>query len=196
MTTIEKPRFPAALALSVAYALVADLRPHCIEGRIVIAGSLRRRKADVGDIEIVFVPRESPAPAVDLFAPPPMLAATDAAITELLARGILAKRTNAIGRESWGLKNKLAKHVASGIPVDLFTATESNWWNYLVCRTGGAETNVAICTAAIRKGWKWTPYGDGFSKPKGLGREVIPVADEREVFDLVEMPYLEPWERR
>jgi hypothetical protein len=30
----------------------------------------------------------------------------------------------------------------TGIPVDLFAATEDNWWNYLVCRTGPADSNA------------------------------------------------------
>lgn len=36
----------------------------------------------------------------------------------------------------YGSKNKLMRHRASGIPVDLFSATTANWFNYLVCRTG------------------------------------------------------------
>lgn len=46
----------------------------------------------------------------------------------------------------WGEKNKLAVHVRTGIPVDFFAATEANWWNYLVCRTGGEQNNIAIAS--------------------------------------------------
>jgi hypothetical protein len=45
----------------------------------------------------------------------------------------LQKRASEKGTFSWGPKNKLALHRA-GIPVDLFSATEDNWWNYVVCR--------------------------------------------------------------
>lgn len=95
----------------------------------------------------------------------------------------------------WGAQNKLARHVASGVPIDFFTTTAANFWNYLVCRTGGARTNVAICNAAIKKGWKWNPYGEGFSRAAGLGREVHAVASEREVFEFVGLDYLEPGDR-
>ncbi len=83
----------------------------------------------------------------------------------------------------WGEKNKLAVHVASGVPVDLFAATEANWFNYLVCRTGPGESNIAIASAAKAMGWQWHPYGTGFSRPVGLGTEGRAVASEREVFE-------------
>ena len=41
-------------ALSIAETLVAELTPAC--KRIEIAGSIRRQKPDVGDIEIVAIP--------------------------------------------------------------------------------------------------------------------------------------------
>ena len=84
------------------------------------------------------------------------------------------------------------RHVPSGIPVDLFATTEACWFNYLVCRTGGADNNLAICFAAQRAGWKWTPYGPGFTRGSG---EVHLVRSEREVFEFVGLPYLEPEQR-
>jgi DNA polymerase/3'-5' exonuclease PolX len=191
----DKPRFAHAAALAVAKELVEVMRPHC--RRIIVAGSLRRRKPDVGDVEILFVPSARPEPVVreDMFAEPEFLPATDAVIESMLARGVIVKRPNIIGGTSWGMKNKLAIHCATGIPVDLFATTDAAWWNYLVCRTGGAESNVAVCLAAQRKGWKWNPYDEGFSERSGLARKVHPVTSEREVFELVGLEYREPWER-
>lgn len=195
-TLADKPKFAHAAALAVAKEIAELLRPHCRS--IIIAGSLRRRKPMVGDVEILFVPSQRPEPVAreDMFIEPAFLPATDAAIESLLARRVLGKRLNAKGGTAWGEKNKLARHLASGIPVDLFATTDAAWWNYLACRTGGAESNVAICMAAIRKGWKWNPYGDGFSAPKGLARETHAVNSEREVFEFVGLEYLEPWERK
>jgi DNA polymerase/3'-5' exonuclease PolX len=110
----------------------------------------------------------------------------------LLQSGRLAKRTNVNGSEMWGHKNKLAVHVASGIPVDLFSARLGNWFNYLVCRTGGAESNMRIASAAQAKGWKWNPYGVGFTNETGSD---VFVNSERDAFELVGLKYLEPWER-
>ncbi len=59
--------------------------------------------------------------------------------------------------------------------------------------------NTEIASAAQRKGWKWNPYGVGFSKErKALRKTTIDlhcVASEREVFEFVKLPFLEPWER-
>lgn len=53
-------------ALGLARILADDLRPHC--SRIEIAGSIRRGKAWVNDIEIVAIPKQVPvAAAEDLF---------------------------------------------------------------------------------------------------------------------------------
>jgi DNA polymerase/3'-5' exonuclease PolX len=81
------------------------------------------------------------------------------------------------------------RHVASGIPADLFAATRENWWNYLVCRTGPADSNMRICMGAQARGWKWNPYGAGFSDPEG---NVRVMDSERAVFDFVGLPYREP----
>ena len=50
-----KTKRPYSQVLPIAESLVEKLRPAC--ERIEIAGSLRREKAMVGDIEIVAVPR-------------------------------------------------------------------------------------------------------------------------------------------
>jgi DNA polymerase/3'-5' exonuclease PolX len=126
----------------------------------------------------------------DLFATS-LVPSTDAALNSLIDDGILAKRKNVKGSEMWGEKNKLAVHVRTGVPVDFFATTESAWWNYVVCRTGPGESNIAIEVAAQRKGWKWNPYGEGFTD----GGKVIPVRSEREAFELVGLPYKEPKDR-
>jgi DNA polymerase/3'-5' exonuclease PolX len=184
----DKVKFPFADGLAVARVLCAALEP--VTTRLIVAGSMRRRKDMVGDVEILFVPRFQAVP-FDLFGTVVQMSLADDALAGLLENGTLAKRLNVKGSDMWGEQNKLARHVASGIPVDLFTATEANWFNYLVCRTGPGQSNIAIASAAKRMGWQWNPYGVGFSR----GAEVRPVASEREVFEFVGLPYREPWER-
>jgi len=179
--------------MAVAKELCDALKP--VTERLIVAGSLRRRKAEVGDVEILFVPKFITAAKHDLFAPPKPVNCADFLLELLLADGVLAKRPNKGGGFAWGEKNKLAIHVASGIPVDLFTASEANWFNYLVCRTGPGESNIRIASAAQARGWKWNPYGEGFSRASGLGTELHRVASEREVFEFVGMEFKEPWER-
>ncbi len=188
-----KTRFPRAAALTVAKELCDALKP--VTTRLIVAGSLRRRKAEVGDVEILFVPVVAQYKTGLFSEDTKSVSLVDECLAGMLKAGVLAKRPNRTGGFAWGEKNKLALHVASGIPVDLFAATDENWFNYIVCRTGPGESNIRIAAAAQKIGWQWNPYGAGFSRPNGLGREERRVTSEREVFEFVGLPYLEPWER-
>jgi len=188
---MSKTKFPREQAMEVAAALCNCLKP--ITERLIVAGSLRRRKAEVGDIEVLYIPRVIQAQDPNELLPKLVTVnLVDEWLKVVLAAGVLVKRQTKTGAEPWGAKNKLAVHVNSGIPVDFFSATDANWFNYLVCRTGSADNNLAICNAAMAKGWKWNPYGVGFTNDRG---EIVPVTSEREVFEFVGLPYKEPWER-
>ena len=135
-----KPKFPRADALRVARFLYVALADHCVW--LVFAGSLRRRKELVGDIELVFIPKLT-TQAEDFFTAT-SVSKVDLVLHDLIARGVIEKRRNVNVSEMWGPKNKLARHVASGIPVDFFATTEAARFNYLVCRTGGSASNMEI----------------------------------------------------
>lgn len=187
-----KTRFPAAEAARIAEMLRVDLVPYC--HRVIVAGSLRRGRAEVGDIELVFIPRveQCPRPG-ELFSDLEEVDVADSWLNTMVRSGTLAYRPNVKGSFTWGLENKLAIHVPSGIAVDLFATTEAAWFNYLVCRTGGAESNKRICMAAQAKGWKWNPYGAGFTSRDGLHHHRV--SSEREVFDFVGLAYVDPKDR-
>lgn len=186
----DKRRWPRTEALAVASDLLEALND--VTERITIAGSIRRRKPTVGDVELLFIPtiadRRIPG---DLFACTEPVDLAGERLEAMLTAGILAKRLNVEGRPTWGIRNKLAVHVATGIPVDLFATTASSWWNYLVCRTGPAESNTEIATRAQARGWKWQPYGAGFLTPAGVHQ----VTSEADVFHAVGLAYRAPDER-
>lgn len=166
--------------------------------RLIIAGSIRRQKPTVGDIEILYVPRLVPAKqSLDLFAPA-FDNMADQEIAALEAGGFLTRRLNINGSETFGPKIKLMEHAESGIPVDLFATTVASWWSYLVCRTGPKESNIAICEAAKRKGWKWSPFV-GFERfitgDAGETETYYPTS-EKDVFDFAGLQYHEPRRRR
>ncbi|ODU24145.1 MAG: hypothetical protein ABS95_02225 [Verrucomicrobia bacterium SCN 57-15] len=188
----DKPKFPRDLALAATREILVRL----VTERVIVAGSLRRRKKEVGDIEILYIPKkhyQHDVEASDLFQSRARVRnLTDHSIVEMIKSGLIRPRENVLGRTTWGDKNKLAVHVASGIPVDLFATTESAWFNYLVCRTGSAENNIRISAAAQAKGWSWHPYALGFTNERG---NLVRVESEEDVFRLVGLPYLQPWER-
>lgn len=188
MGSPDKIRFPRDVATAVALELLAALTPGC--ERILFAGSYRRRRAEVGDLEVLYIPKRGPAPD-DFFADQADQA--DGCIARLEASRILRRRLNVNGTETFGAKNKLMVHTLSGLPVDLFVATRENWFNYLVCRTGPATSNTALAAAALARGYRWQPYGAGFTRLSD--GEVIPMGSEAEVFDFVRMPFLAPHRR-
>ena len=191
---MKKINFPRSEGVAVAREIVRVLEPCC--SRLIVAGSLRRRKNEVGDVEILYIPKRVRAvDPSDLFQQTVMVNETDKVIEDLLAKEILTKRLNVNGSETWGPENKLSVHRFSGIPVDLFSTNEACWFNYVVCRTGGADTNTRIATQANKKGWKWNPYGPGFTQLPSHGHGKFRVACEQDVFSFVCLPYQEPWER-
>lgn len=181
------------MASQIADALVHELAP--ATERIIVAGSIRRQKSTVGDIEIVMIPRMVEV-KLDMFNTG-TIPATDETIQRLIETKVLRKRLNKLGSEMFGAKNKLMAHIPTGIKVDLFSTTEAAWHNYLVCRTGPAESNTLIATLAQKRGWKWNPYGSGFSRggPLAGSTEQVDMHSEADVFRFVGLTPLPP-ERR
>ena len=185
----KKKKWPWDVALPAAKEICARLAPAC--ERIAIAGSLRRGKSEVGDIEILFEPRMSTRP--DGLFDTRIISVADEAIEQLLHGGYFAKRPNKNGVFAWGESNKLAIHTASGIPVDLFSTSEEKWWTALVIRTGSKETNLRLTTGANKLNRTLNAYGYGTTDRKT--GETTRATSEQDVFELCGVPYLEPKDR-
>jgi DNA polymerase/3'-5' exonuclease PolX len=167
-------------AKAIATELMCFLAPFC--ERITIAGSVRRQKPEVGDIELLCIPKfDGP---VDLL---------DRKLKWLIATRVLEYRPNKKGIKTYGPKNKLLRHVNSGIGIDIFSTTEDCWAVSLVVRTGGEATNKEIASRAIERGMRWHAYGRGFTLADGS--ELI-CHSEEDVFKAVGLRFLQPWERK
>lgn len=173
-------------ALRVAGILCAAL--NSVTSRLIVAGSLRRRKETVNDIEILFVPKFEDRPA-DMFSNKSVDLAEEA-INGLLASGALEKRPKSNGTYTWGAKNKLALY--NGVPVDFFATSEEYWWVSLVIRTGALAMNLELTTGAQKLGRSLNAYGAGVTCSDNT---VIPATSEEDVFYLCGVKYREPWER-
>lgn len=172
------------MALAAAYELKNALSPFC--ERIEIAGSLRRGKPEVGDIELVFIPKMDDR-QIDFFTSAPVDTASEK-ITGLLNDEVISKRPNVNGDFTWGERNKLAIH-ASGIPVDFFSTKADNWWVSLVIRTGSKETNLALTMGAQKKNATLNAYGCGVTWSDG---SITKATSERHVFEMCGVAYQEP----
>ncbi len=186
---VEKIRWPATIARPIANELVAQLQARCEQ--ICIAGSLRRRKAEVGDIEILYVPRigQVRRPG-ELFPKSGSLA--DELIEQWLSNGVLTKRPNRNGGTTWGEQNKLAIHAVSRIGVDLFATTPERWFVSLVVRTGSAGMNTKLAASAQQRGLRLHAYG--VIERTATSEQIVPQS-EREVFELCGVSYREPGQR-
>ena len=178
-------------AEGVAEKIMAYLADFC--ERWQIAGSILRKKLMVSDIEILYIPvlGERPNPG-DMFDASKVNFMHDA-IAVLLSTGILEMRPKENGQFTNGPLNKLMRHKKSGVGVDFFGCTSETWWNNLVCRTGGKDSNMAVSMAAIRMGYTWNCTGRGFSSL--TGGPAVPVDSEEDVFKFVGLPYLPPEKR-
>ena len=201
MTT--KTRFDLRIAEPVAERLVEQLLPYC--ERIKIAGSIRRRKWDVGDIELLCIPKyRTEEQQVDLFT------TEEVNVDELneyltyesgqyssgtTHRCIFDLRVKSNGSiAGFGPKNKLLIDIESGIPVDVFTTDERNWGMALMVRTGPAEFNIEMMARFKKLRHKGHAYG-GITLNTWLGERgqtEVDCPDEETVFEHLKIAYQPP----
>ena len=183
-----KRKHPYAQAHRIATQLVDKLRPAC--ERIEIAGSLRRKQAEVGDIEIVAIGR----PILDLLGEP--FKTTE--IEYLLQQWVDDRH---IEMRKDGFKYKQFDFCASeGTPytVDLFLVQPETWGVQLLIRTGPAAFSKRMVTSKSSGGWRpdYLFVRDGRVWGRSSNDLPLNTPEERDVFDLWQMDYIEPEERR
>jgi len=155
-------RIRLSIAEQVAEPLLQYLKaiPAVEEG--VIAGSYRRRKETVGDLDILVTCRKA-EPAMDRF-----LAYDE--VEEVVSKG----------------KTRSTVLLRSGLQVDLRVVPEESYGAALHYFTGSKAHNIAIRTMAVKRGLKLNEYGVFKGRKRVAGRT------EREIFAQVGLPYIEP----
>jgi DNA polymerase (family 10) len=176
--TETNTRFPAMIALGVARRIVEELKS--VSLRIEIAGSLRRGKPAVHDVDIVLLPQR-PSDQLVLGGEMPL----DQILRRLVARGSL---TEVRGKE----KIKCFMAVKTGIPVDLYIASPETWTTLLLIRTGSKEHNIKLAQRARQLAMKLRASGDGIEDASG---QLLRVSTEEELFSLLQVPYIPPEDR-
>lgn len=177
---------PILEILPIAEQLLNVLRPFC--HRIEIAGSIRRRKALVADIELVAVMKIA---EIQLPAPTDMFGKASAA--ERVKKSLLWMHLDEVVKDEDRLKwgEKYRQLMVNGVKVDLFTATLDTWgWIYLV-RTGSAEFSKAVVQKLNASGYTSV---DGQIQERYMHRP-IKTPEEDDVFRLAHMPPVPPQQR-
>jgi len=183
-------RWPLLQASTIAQDMMDLLETSC--ERLAVAGSIRRRKPDVGDCELLAIPRLGQA--TDLWGkginPLERVSLLDYRVVQLIKMGVLAYRLDVRGRKTFGPLNKLLMHMASGIPVDLFSTTAQHWGMALLVRTGPKEFNVRVMSRFKELGMAGHAYG-GVT----VNQAEAPCPNEVDVFNLLGWQFIPP-ERR
>jgi DNA polymerase/3'-5' exonuclease PolX len=183
----DKERIPLADARRIAIAVLAELQPYC--ERIEIAGSIRRARDMIGDVEILCIPKPT---AHNLFGEPLSDAVTD--YLSKLPPG-WAKRLSKAATPTFGKYNKLMLYrypeLFITFPVDIFSTTHENWGMALLIRTGPYEFNKAVMIRFRELGMRGHAYG-GVTDAHG---NEIPCPDEETVFRLLQWEYVPPEKR-
>ena len=134
----DGPRLPRAQALELARQVVDLLRPVC--ERVEIAGSLRRCKPDVGDIEIVCIPSVSyltdlSGEKTEVHSP-----------TQIYA----AMRDGGFTCTEGG--DRLAKFAGGACPIEIYITTPERWGVIFTIRTGPADWTKLLVTQRSKGG--------------------------------------------
>lgn len=124
-------------AQRTAQEVVKRLGPYC--QRIEIAGSIRRKKHQVNDIDLVLIPN-------DLWN--------------------LHHEIMGLGQVRMS-GSKIMRVMAGSVQVDIYIADEDTWATLLLIRTGSAENNIRLATLAKKRGWRLAASGDGLFNEKG-----------------------------
>lgn len=150
-------------AVGYAEAIVARLRKVPGVYEAIPVGSVRRRRATVGDLDILVTARSSTAPR-RAFVQMPEVAA-------VLAEG----------------PTKSSVRLTSGLQADLRVLPRESLGAALHYFTGSKAHNIALRTRAVRRGLKVSEYGVFDREGHRLGG-----AREEEVFQAVGLPWIPP----
>lgn len=180
-----KAKIPLKEALPVASRLADLLRPAC--RRIEVAGSIRRRRAEVGDIEIVAIPKieeiEVPRAQLGLFGEQP----TEKKSVNRLWEAV--HRLNVLHLKGG---DKYQQFVFDGLKVDLFTCAEGNWGWALLVRTGSDNFSRFIAGRLNDNGYT---SRDFWIESRWGSLKKIETPAEEDVFNLAKQPFLSPEKR-
>jgi len=184
-------------ALSIAQNLVEELIPVC--ERIQIAGSLRREKSEVKDIEIVAIPARGETHVIDMFGN--VIESKKCSTLDTLLDFNLGQEAFAWEKDEeikrWGPRYKRLRHRETGIRCDMFLTDKERWAYQLTIRTGPAGFSKAIVTLALRRGWHFTDsllhlHTKDEGKPCPVGEKcsfVRQINTEAELFKVLGLPW-------
>jgi len=163
-----KERIPIYEAELIAEDIISHLKKVPAVDKISIAGSLRRRRETIGDIDIL-VASDKPDQVMDSFTTLPQ-------VNQILAKG----------------STRSSVRIESGRQVDIRVVETDSFGAALHYFTGSKAHNIRIRELGIKKGLKINEYGV-FKRGKGNEQHAkIGGIKEIDIFKSIGMPYISP----
>jgi DNA polymerase (family 10) len=156
-------------ALSAAEPLLENMREHPDVIRCSTAGSLRRFKEVIGDIDLL-ASSKKPAAVIEFFVSQP-------GIVKVLAKG----------------ETKASVILDGGIQCDLRVVSDAEFPFALAYFTGSKEHNIVMRQRAIQRGLRLNEYGLFKSKEETRDPKLlVPCKTEDEIFEKLDLVYVSP----
>lgn len=184
---------PLATALHYATQIVSWLNPYC--HRLTIAGSIRRARPWVNDIDIVAIPIITEATD--------MLGAVIARKNHCLQflQDYVTQANPSASKHTTphfisGGENEDSKQILIQLPkcqLDLWFATPETFATRLLMRTGSKEHNIWLCERAANRSLRWNPYA-GLSDPASPGA-FLPAETEEQLYNYLGLEFIAPQNR-
>lgn len=161
-------RFLLNRATQWAEELLGDLRGLPEVNLVEAAGSLRRRRETIGDLDFIVSTRH-PEKVSEFFTTHPL-------VETVLAKG----------------ETKSSVMLKSGIQCDLRVVANDAYPFALVYFTGSKEHNIRLRSRALERGWSLNEYR--FSKAEGRpeSHPIPKVPDERALYRALDLDFIEP----
>jgi DNA polymerase (family X) len=156
-------------ALVAAEPILENLRSHPDVIRCSTAGSLRRFKEIIGDIDFL-VSSKNPAAMIEFFV-------TQPGILNVSAKG----------------ETKASVILTGGIQADLRVVSDAEFPFALAYFTGSKEHNIIMRQRAIQRGLRLNEYGLFRSDVETRDPQLlVPCRTEEEIFRALDLPYIAP----
>jgi len=180
---MAKQKMELSQARSIAAEIIEILEPYC--EKIAVAGSIRRGKPEVGDIEIVAIPKAVVRPN---------LLGENVVIGYEIARGIDDLLEMGGQKIKRGAKYaQIATHW--GINLDLFIVLPPAEWGVIfMIRTGSGNYSHHMVTQR-NKGGALPSYCNVKNGAVWCNGEIIPMPREIDFYEKLSIPYMKPEQR-
>jgi len=158
-------RFPRAEIKDDVQKLIDTISEVDGVERCTVAGSFRREKPTVGDIDILVITKSA-------------VKVADAISKLSIVRDVVAHGDT-----------KISFDLHSGLRVDVRLVKKDQWGSALLYFTGSKDHNIAMRKIAIKNGWKLSEYG------LFEGEKVLASKEEEDIYEKLDLRYYQPNER-